>query len=440
MGVRDQLDEASRALQIGDTRRAYRMVADVVGWPRVPVDDVLGAGLAVLGGVADGLQLAGLAEALRAYLDQGANVSTTFDLGYHLIDVGMHPVAVTILERAHAAWPDVSPVLHELAAALEGVLAHGRAREHLHRAVSAGQTDFWTRYLLGFHAVMSGDLDTARGQLPELDREASEPAHRSVVDRLAGMLLRAEAVSRVSSLDEADLRGWHAAINGSVLLHLAPEGGEVMRGRFALVYDSYEQCHEAVLRLAAVLRAVGYLPPRVFLLPDRDSTALGLAAATHLGLPAERWPVEGDSRPGLIAVCNPAGLTSEQLDTLAEHRPGQVLWCHATPWTRDQPVVGDLVGLLSQVYAPPWGARVRLDPETGRAEPVSPDPSDPETLARRVLAAEVRPESLADLDELVALAQALVSLPGTAGAGLQRRSGRRRRQWAGSPVQSSRLR
>ena len=108
--------------------------------------------------------------------------------------------------------------------------------------------------------------------------------------------------------------------------------------------------------MEAVLAQAGRKPPRVFLLPDRHSTILGLATARVLGLPTEPWPEQGSDAPGLIVAYDLSTLESPLLKTFWDHRPGQVLWSHATQWTEEAPFTADSTTFLYQQNTPP-GAR-----------------------------------------------------------------------------------
>lgn len=55
--------------------------------------------------------------------------------------------------------------------------------------------------------------------------------------RVERMLVRADALTGVTPLDDRDLRGWHFVMTGGLLLHVAPEGQGV-RGRYASLADN----------------------------------------------------------------------------------------------------------------------------------------------------------------------------------------------------------
>ncbi|MEY9926628.1 hypothetical protein ABH926_001250 [Catenulispora sp. GP43] len=96
-------------------------------------------------------------------------------------------------------------------------------------------------------------------------------------EKVRAMLVRAAAAAVTDgALGPKDLRGWHFALTGGVLLTVSPYGYDAgMTGRWAMVGDSYGACAEALRRLKVVLAANGSAPQSVSLLPDRDSQIVG---------------------------------------------------------------------------------------------------------------------------------------------------------------------
>jgi hypothetical protein len=176
----------------------------------------------------------------------------------------------------------------------------------------------------------------------------------------------------------------------------------------------------------------------VLTLDDRDSAALGTAAAKFLGLPARPFADDREAA-GLVVAYDLATIGGDQLADLQQHRPGQILWAHASEWTQDHPIAGDIVTYLYQMNASPWGERLGVDEASGGTRRLPPEDAPPEELARRVLATTIEKDALADLDALDRLARAVETSAGDHAAGVFRSYGMRRRQWSGGPVPSSRF-
>ena len=73
------------------------------------------------------------------------------------------------------------------------------------------------------HFARATFLSDNRADLPKL--VSVEDAHDVMVDRIAGMVARADrALVAGARLDPTDLRGWHYVISGGMLAHLSPHG------------------------------------------------------------------------------------------------------------------------------------------------------------------------------------------------------------------------
>ncbi|MCP3140846.1 tetratricopeptide repeat protein [Pyxidicoccus xibeiensis] len=390
-----------------------------------------------------------LAAIVRKAAQDPDDVQALYDLGFQLIEQSLHDLAATVLARAHACLPGHVGILEELSSALEGMDAHSEAARFLQAAPELVQEHAMLRYLYAFNSIMSGDLDTPRQLLPRLavlctPTEETPPDKAQLFETLVGrireFLARADAVRAVSPLDDQDLRGWQFVITGSVLLRLSPYGfDEGMNGRYAYLQDSEHSCLEGIRCVEAVLAHTDRRPPRVFILPDRDSAILGHATARVLGLPAEPWPEHGSDAPGLVVAYDLSMLEPELTAQFRRHRPGQLLWSHAVPWTESPPFSPDLTTLLYQMNTSPWGARLRVVPDTQQTEKAAPEEGSVESLAARLASMKLEAEALKDLPELLRLLGAMASVQGAAVGGLFRESGLRRRHFSDSPVKSSRF-
>jgi hypothetical protein len=116
-----------------------------------------------------------------------------------------------------------------------------------------------------------------------------------------------------------------------------------------------------------------------------------------------------------------------------------VLWSHATQWTEEAPFTADLTTFLYQQNTPPWGAQLRINPETQKVEPAPPSKEPAELLAEGVVSARLEDTALKDLPELTKRVSAMATVAGDAAGGLFRTQGRRRRSLTDSPVKSNRF-
>ncbi|MHB2019041.1 MAG: hypothetical protein ACYCW6_19000 [Candidatus Xenobia bacterium] len=429
--------EALEALAAGDPQTAFLSFRSVLEYPgKMESRDRWADALGVFARIGEAIAGAEFASKIEAAAADPDDVDALYELGYELVEQALPSVAATVLARAHELAPGQERLLAELAVALKDDGRYPEACFLLREASALLEQSFICRYLLAFNSLLTGDLDEPRALLPGL-RDATDPRSASMTAQVEGMLLRADAVRGVSTLDPEDLRGWHFVLNGSLLLHLSPFGRrEGMNGRYAWLQDSPALCLEGLRRTQAVLQAWEKAPPCVFELSDRESSVLAHAAATRLGLPLRPW--QPNAGPGLIVAYDLGGLDGELLASLQEQRPGQLLWTHACCWTHPSPFASDMLTLLYQFNRSPWQGQLVVNQITH--EPIeSPPRLEPAAaLADEVLAAALGEEALEDLPELIAFARAIRGVRGAHAPGAFS-SGRRRRQWRDSPVPSNRF-
>ncbi|WP_220096221.1 hypothetical protein [Mycolicibacterium neworleansense] len=247
------------------------------------------------------------------------------------------------------------------------------------RDAAAALAPWPARYLLAYNALLAGDIGRAERASEQLPAPAAE--WRSAADRLARMIARARAAQGVSPLDDTDLRGWHFALTGGLLMSISPYGfHDGMTGRFAFMSDSFAMCRRSLDRLRRVLEVTGRRPTSVGLLPDRSSRILGLAAAQLFGLPAEPFDPR---RPDALVVAY--SLSETEPDSLLERVDGQVLFEHSSCWTDPPAVSADAVGVLHQFSQSPWDRRMTVSPD-GEPETVAADDRAENELADEILA------------------------------------------------------
>jgi hypothetical protein len=438
--------EALLALAAGDPQRAFSLFRWALEYPgHLGSYEAFQDALWVFAQIAAAIAEEEFAKHVEKAARDPNDVEALVALGAELIDQSLHGIAATLLARAHALEPGREAILVDFIHALEGIHQNHEACRVLREAGRAVEESFVCRNLLAFNALMAGDIEEPRRLLPALEamaqrRSAPDNNFYYLARQLRQMLERAAAVRDVSLLDERDLRGWHFIINGGLLLHLSPYGFyEGMNGRYAYTHDSEARCFEAILRLEAVLSAFQIVPPRVYVLPDRDSAVLAHATAHLLEVPAEPWASGGSERPGLIVAYDLDRLDADVLQTLSPQRPGQLLFCHASCWTAEPPFVADITTYFYQRNKAPWQTGivpVIADDERGSDRPTE---DATETLAARILSATLEEGALADLPALLEFAAAMAKLSGDAAAGAFRAGGNRRRQRKDSPVKSSHL-
>ncbi|HEU4733661.1 MAG TPA: hypothetical protein VFT22_37460 [Kofleriaceae bacterium] len=426
------------ALALGDTRFA---LAELRGMLDAVEQDGSAAlaewlGLLARAGASAG---PGFVELVRGAARDPDDAAALSALGRRLLDEALPQMAATLLARAHRLAPADEAILGALVAALAADGQHARACAVLRAAPVPRGASLGRRGVLARHAALTGDLDEARGCLPELAR-SGDPVHQELARTLGGMLARADALAGGAPLDDGDLRGWHFVVTGAVLLHVSPHGRAAgMNGRYAFVHDSYASCREGLRRAAAVLAVLGRPVERVLAPGDRASAILGRAAAAVLGRPLAEWPACGAASAGLVVAYDLDGLAPEAREPLREHRPGQVLYCHGAAWTEEPAFAADLVMRLHQFRRAPWDGHTGVDVATGEPREVAPDEAGVATLAARIAGAPRDPGGEADLAALLAIAEAARRVAGDAATGALRSSGPRRRAWCGSPVSSLRF-
>jgi hypothetical protein len=427
--------DVGAALTEHDGREALRRLDLGLGWPHRPGDPAAWPELfGLLGSTATELGLEELARLTARAASEPEEPVALFEVGWQLIEHGLPDLAASVLARADELAPDSENLVCELVIALENGGHHRDARELLAARPGLLAGSFMCRYLLAFNSVMDGDLATARAVVLDPGDGDEEGDFQFMAGRIERMLARADAVAAVTALDRRDLRGWHFVLTGGLLLHLSPYGfDDGMNGRYAWYQDNEDTCLENLRRAAAVLDALEVRVPQVVALPDRDSLALATAAGRLLDCRVAPISMDRAAEPGLVVGYDLAVADGETLGALSRRGEGQLLLAQASCWTGDLPFAADLTGLLYQANTSPWaggGLRVAGD---GQVERTSADERPPDELAEAVLTA--REPELDDLPVLLGLARAAAACPDGALAG----AGRRERQWAGSPVPSSRF-
>lgn len=347
---------------------------------------------------------------LRAASANPIESGLLFDAGYALFEKGQLALARSVLEHARAIAPERQDIVAELVATHEASGDHVAAVAVLRGFAGLGASPM-CGYLLGFNALLTGDLDEARRQRDNLDGVSDEHI-AFMAERLAAMVERADIAAAVAPLDASNVRGWSFVISASLLL-CADEGP-----------DSYARAAKGIGRLSSVLAAWDEKPARVLALPDPDSKAFAPAVAAALGVPVEQWI--GSDGVGLVVAYDLSAVLPEILDDLATRKVGQLVFAHVTSRVAEQPVAADVTTSLYATNRAPWAD----DPDDDFGfSIVGAGAPEPDEVQRAIAAAGNDDPGDADL---MALATAIrPDQPGGAPRGTR---SQRERRWIGSPV------
>lgn len=436
----DPIARARQHLAEGDATGALRALRPAIDYPADAEEKArLVSALELLTEILRALGSEPLADRIAAVVAAPDDARALYDAAYSLYEQQAYAVAATLLSRANRLVPGAPEIVTELSANLEAMMAYGPAMLTVEASGLVGSDPMCT-YLHGFMAMMTGQVEVARGRADDLARFEGAQT-RGLRDALVGMVARADAVHRAVPLHDRQLTGWHAVIQGTVLLHESPFGfDEGMNGRYAFISDSPGLMREGLMRMQAVLAAAGRTLSRVVAAPDRASRVLSRAAAALLGLPLEPWS-PGRGASGLVVVWDLDAVGDGAfLGALRQHTSDQLLFAHASSWVNPFPFAPDVTTFLYQHVTHPWtGGALCVDPETQQAVRAEPDLRSEEALAQEILDAGVADPSHGPLAEVLDVTRALAVPAPEHRGGIYRTSGHRLRQRAGSPVPSSRF-
>lgn len=438
---KDLLATARAALRRGDKEAAFQDIRAALSYPAAKDWDEarLGSAISTFAEIARLLADGPWVAKLRSAAAQPGEPIGLFAAGYALFEQHQPGIAATLLERANRLRPSEPEILAELAANLHAILAYKDARAILEASNVADDHPLLS-YLLGYSAIMSGDLMTPRRCLGRLT-DASGPLG-IMAGSLRAMVERAEAL-RGAGIDLGDraLTAWHAVTQGSILLHESPHGyDEPMHGRYALVADTPDLMRQGLERLRAVIARAQRSYRRVVAGPDPASQILAMAAARVLDLPLVEW-APGEERDGVVVVWSLTRIEDRAFaESLFTHAPEQLLFVHASTWVDPVPFAPDVTTLLAQHVTNPFtGGALRADPDSGELRPEPPSTRPPAELAEEIVMAPIRNPSVSTLASVLSVLDAALEPPEPYCAGIGRRSGPRSNAPAGSPVSSARF-
>ncbi len=353
---------------------------------------------------------------IAAVLASPDHVERLYDAARALHEHEIHDVAALFLGRANRLMPGRVTLVSELCATLGADLRHPEALTVLAQSGLVPRDPFCL-YLTAHHRLMSGDRDGAARTRAEV-RDEGDAMLTEALRRLDGLLARAAAVAAATSLDRVDLTGWHAALDGSLLLHEV-RGGIGMNGRAGDLADSLGLVRAGVEAMARLVISTGRPVAHVCPATDRSSQILGLALAERLDRPVLRYREQ--LRDSIIVVYDLREVDPGMRSALHRH-DGNVLWVHAASWSRPGPISPDVATVLCQRVTPPWALDQR-----------------PQELVVRDVASAVPASGRRDGGLPTALVEATRDLTDADALGFVRAAGRRRTPLRGSPVPSERV-
>lgn len=483
-GFNEELREVKHAIQQGDQQEAFGRLKALFRQSRMVEErsafaEAVGLLVTLIEGAAEALPEP-LVEARTRDLE---DLEAVCRFAAALYECEIHDVAAALLMwvRTHANSDE--SVTAAIVDCLEEDARFAEALRVVREDLERFPESFFLHYLLGFHALMCGDIGLARRTLETLSQppdEQSDSLQRSFAQKLS----RVDDLDGVRSLDGHDLQGWQYVISGSLLLHTSAEGAEVMNGRYGFLGDSFSLCRAGLARLQSILSACEIVPTCVQHLPDRGSRILALAAGELLDLPVEPYAAESpDIGENLVAgegdvvsgdertedggaspehkspahaseAPEPHGLDSvgddsdghmtlviaydiqdsdeDVLRSLFVRRDKELLFSHITCWTDSFPYTADVTTTLVQAYQSPWDERLRVGAD-GELETLPPIDESEAALAQQVLDADPEGEDTRDVEHLIRLAKAAGE-----DAAFRQIGGTRERAWMG-PVPSNRL-
>ena len=375
---------------------------------------------------------------IQAVIDDPDSVEDLYDLAYLLYEEGLNGIAATLLRKALDVDPPNTKVITELSANLEVLMYFEEARRMLEESRVYFGDDSLCLYLLGFNSLMTGNIDDAQSMVENIEKDSDETIQH-MYRMLRGMVNRALALKKTRALDDKDLRGWHLAINGSILLHLSPYGFEVaMNGRYAFISDNYTLIKDGILRIGKILENTDVEIKAIIPLPDRGSRAIGIAASKILDIPILDWSDSDENTQGLIVAYDLDEIDDPEISIrLNNHAPQQILWAHASCWTNVFPFTADITTYLYQSKVAPWDAQLAyIEKEVQMS---TEDESSEIELADRIIEAELDDEYFDDANDVISLIESMKIVDVSDAPGIFQTSGKRLRFREGSPVRSNRF-
>lgn len=423
--------QVAAAVSAGDFQQGFSLLHPALRFPCELDDAQLADGLRALSEISTGLGGDKLAQVLLSTSEDLGDARKLYDAGFECIEEGLSGIAATLLARANVSHPNQPGILAELSSALEGAMLYAEAADFIESASPNVLNDPLCCYLLAFDSLMCGRIERFREMTSRLNANDDENIE-FMKARLERVGRRIDALEPTTSLDRTDLRGWHFALQGSLLTHVATAGFEEgMTGRYAWLQDSYTLCRQGLQHLQEALAAIEFRPTRVVALSDRGSRILGAAAAKLLDLPLRDWTAEPEGDELVVAYDLAQG-PDDQVAALRDVQPGRLVFAHASVWTSVLPFVADITTLLYQSNVAPWDGGLRVT-QGGASETASPDESPESELADKLVSTSFDEDNATPFAQVPELTRA-----GWAQSSFAQGT-QRERYFPGGPVPSSRF-
>lgn len=380
-----------------------------------------------------------LSQRISEVIDDSHDVESLYNLGYELYEHRLYSIGATVLTKANIIDPNNEKIITELVVTFECLMMYEEAIKVLSRSRTVLETSEFCQYLLTFNEIMTGNFSSASKTISSL-KYSNDKEIAFMARTLEGMFDRYNVLKTSRGLDENDLRGWHMVLNGTLLLHLSPFGLKEMKGRYALVSDTYSKCLEGIKRIERIIEEFKLDIPCIFYLPYRSSKILALALSKVLNIPLKEWDEENFLDPGIVVIYSIEEITlNKYLAQLNEYRSNQILWLHSSSWTSPFRWAPDISTFLYQYNSAPWGERISYDSKEKKAITTTPDSSPEEEIVKKIFEAEKDPDYLDDLDDILSMLEPLKLIDGESKPGIFLNSGTRIPQRTGSPVKSNRF-
>ncbi|MGQ9629697.1 MAG: tetratricopeptide repeat protein [bacterium] len=310
-----------------------------------------------------------------------------YHLGYHYIDCGQYDLAAALLGRCAELAPDSPEVNHELGYALMKTSRFAEAISAFHRAFAL-EEDFPTAFSLSRCYALTNAVEEAEEYMRRAKRLAVEDDHRELIAELRGIITR---LRRFPPSGFKNIRDWHFIEYGGSILNLAEEefgeGNYVAGGRYVILWSSYQLVGRILTTLVRMMKRLSYRP-RFVLSHGEPARPLSWAVSMALDIPIEEFDPWNTPRERGILITARSEDLGDIVDSLRDHSENLAVFSFSLCWTKDQLVVPEIAGLMSQVCFLPWDEQMRAeyDRNEGRRRIVNvpKDPRPPQEIARNI--------------------------------------------------------
>ena len=365
------LELAEKAIREERPSEAARILRSICGYPRVlPTESDEQRTLSLLREIA-----LAYSPSDHARMSTGRALTSSkglYALGYSLHEAKEYRLAAAVLARAAQDSPQNPTIASEFVTTLEMLALYHDVVDWLRPRVELRE-NFFLQYFFVFALIMSGDdkgaslefttLGSMLKSKPTIEDPEGQAAESQQYEVLAGMFERMKHVRRHFNLDENDLIGWNAVINGFVQLRCSEIADDTLNGRHDRLLEDNDSIIAALARVQHYLTVTNQPVEVVYAFPDFSSWMLASALARVLDVPIVPVTTAEDvTNPG-IGVLYHQDESMKEWD--AEHREalfplflqhgsGFVLWAHGSGWSDPFPVSPDIITYQVDEMVPPW--------------------------------------------------------------------------------------